>query len=477
MSWLCTVIVARLLSPADYGLIGMATVFIGLVMLVSEFGMGVAIVSLRDLSREQVAQLNTLSVLFGVGWVLLACAAAYPLSIFFHAGQLPAVIAAMSVSFLITAFKVVPDALLQKDLQFRTISGIEAARTATTAAVTVLTAALGWGYWSLVVGNVIGVATSTAATLRQRRHPFQWIQLEQLRKSLRFSWHIIVSRITWYGYSNSDFVVAGRTLGQTALGSYTFAWTLASLPVDKISSMVVRVLPPFFSAVQTEKAELRRYVLALTEGLLLITLPVSLGIALVAGRMIRVIFGTKWESAAAPLAILALYASIRSITTIFSPLLVARGQARYPMWINIAALMYFPVGFYVGSHWGTLGIALVWVLLYPLVALPLYWRAFHEIDMPVASYLGALRPALQASAAMMAAVLLTRWIAQGYSSDVIGLVAETATGALAYAAVLLAFFRDRLVSFYRIIRPTAGDSPQVPPTASPELADNADSIA
>jgi PST family polysaccharide transporter len=456
VTWFSTVIVARLLTPSDYGLVGMATIFIGLAMLVSEFGLGAAIVSFRGLTGEEVAQLNTLSVFFGLLWVLLSCVAAYPLSVFFHANQLPVVIVVMSGSFLITAFKVVPDALLLRDLQFKTLARIDVSRAVVTSLMTILIAWRGHGYWALVLGNIFGVSTATVMAVRRRPYRFAWPNFRLLEPSLRFSWHLITSRVSWYSYSNSDFVIAGRVLGRAALGSYTFAWTMASLPIEKVSSLVVRVVLPFFSAMQTNKEELRRYLLALTEGLLLITLPISLGLSLVAPRMIYAIFGPRWEGAAAPLEMLALYGSFRSISTILPPLLNVRGHSRFVMWNTVAAAAYFPIAFYVGSHWGTTGIALVWLLLYPCVALPLYWCAFRDIELSFGSYLKALQPAIHAASIMTLAVLLARWAALRHIFYRAELFLEVTVGAVVYIAVLLTFYRDRLLRFYRIVRPRAG---------------------
>src|SRR2546428_11159417 len=119
LAWASTLIVARLLTPEDYGLVGMAAIYLGLITLVSEFGLGSTVITLRNLSEEQVAQLNGLAVLVGLGCFAVACAAAIPLGRFFKAPQLPGVVVAMSVAFLITAFKTVPSSLLYREMRFR----------------------------------------------------------------------------------------------------------------------------------------------------------------------------------------------------------------------------------------------------------------------------------------------------------------------------------------------------------------------
>ena len=119
---------------------------------------------------------------------------------------------------------------------------------------------------------------------------------------MRFSGDVLGSRVAWYAYSNSDFLVAGRMLGQAPLGAYTLAWTIASTPVEKITNMITRVTPAFFSAVQDDKPHLRRYLLGITDGLSLLTFPASLGMALVADQFVLVVLGAKWAPAIIPLA-------------------------------------------------------------------------------------------------------------------------------------------------------------------------------
>ena len=125
ISWLATFLVARLLTPEDYGLVGMATVFLGVVTIVSEFGLGTTIVTLRDLSERQIAQLNTVAIALGVACFTVCCAAAVPLGLFFHSEALPRIVVVLGTTFPLTAFRIVPNALLQKDLRFRRLGLLE----------------------------------------------------------------------------------------------------------------------------------------------------------------------------------------------------------------------------------------------------------------------------------------------------------------------------------------------------------------
>src|SRR5947207_764067 len=280
LTWASWLIVARLLTPEDFGLVGMAGIYLGLVALLSEFGLGAAVMTFRELSAEQIGQLNGLALLVGLGSVLVSCAVAIPLGHFFRAPQLPLVIVVMSATFVITSFKAVPFALLQRDMRFKALALIDAGQAVVVAMTMIGFALAGLRYWSLVAGGVLAALMSTAMMLKLQRAGFAWPRRKSLKQAMALSTDVLISRLSWYAYSNSDFLVAGRILGKAALGFYNCSWTLANMPVEKVTTLVGQVTLAVFSAVQTDHAAIRRYVLGITEGISLLIFPISAGLVL-----------------------------------------------------------------------------------------------------------------------------------------------------------------------------------------------------
>src|SRR5271165_3571290 len=451
-TWASTIVVARILVPSDYGLFGMATIYLGLVALISEFGLGQAVITLREMSSEHIAQLNTLSVAAGGLLFAISCVAAKPLGTFFHAPKLPAVVVVMSLGFLISGAQVVPDALLQRDLRFKLLASFDTLRGFVQTLTTVVLAWLGFNYWSLALGSLAGVVTYVVLSVGARPHGFGWPRVSEIKRALRFSGDVLGSRVAWYVYSNSDFLVAGRMLGQVPLGAYTIAWTIASTPVEKITNMITRVTPAFFSAVQHDKPELRRYLLRITEGLALLTFPASIGMALVADQFVLVVLGPKWGAAIMPLRLLAVYAALRSITTLFPGILYATRHSRFVLWNAFIAAAVFPAAFYFASRWGTTGIATTWIFLYPLITAPYVWRTFVEIDLPVWTYLRSLAPAMRACTAMIIMVVGVRLATPLAWPPIARFAISVLAGALTYLAVLALADRQRLGEFYALVR-------------------------
>ena len=451
LSWGSTVVIARLLTPYDYGIVGMAGLYLQLAMLMSQAGIGDSVITLRDLTRRQVAELNTVSMLIGFGLVGLSCALAVAIARFFSAPPLFAVVTVASIAYPVNALQVVPRALLQRDLRFKLLAAIETGRVFCQIIGTVLFAWLKFRYWSLVIGSLVSFTLASILTFFFRPQGFAFPHISQLGRELKFGRDVLLSRIASYIYDNADFGVAGRVLGGAALGNYTVAWTISAAPIEKVTSLFTAVSPAFFSAVQTEKAELSRYLLRLTELLSFVTVPASIGIALVADYLVPVLLGPQWAGVVGPLRLLGFFVAVRSVATILPNLLTAIGDARFVMWATIGAAIIMPFAFLMGSRWGTNGIAAAWVVAYPLVMIPLYYRALEKTGLKFKEYIIVVIPPLTASAIMAGIVLLLRLLLKDRPHSLGGLLLLSVCGALSYAGALFVFHRTRVISLIRTI--------------------------
>ena len=452
LSWASLVIVARLLSPADFGIVSMAVILLPYLKYVSEFGIPRAIITLRDMSQEQIAQLNTIAVLMGLTCFGVASLMAKPVAIFFRTQALAPVVIVTCLVLIPQGARAVSEGLLSRDMKFGELSFFDAINAIVTAVTTLVLAILGYGYWSLVIGNVVGVSVRCVLLLRSRPHRFALPRLSRVREPLQFGWHVLVSTVALNSYQRLDNLTAGRVLGQTALGFYGIAWNLANVPLEKVTSLVTYVIPSYLAAVQSDLSAVRRYVRTLTEGLALATFPATIGLGLVARELIPLAFGPKWNAVVLPLEILSVYAAFRSIPAFLAKVLTAMGNARYVMWNDLVALGILPIAFYVGSHWGIAGIAWGWVLAYPLVAIPLYRKTIQTIGMGSGEYFRALRPALSGTLVMVIAVVIAKYVLPAGQPLVVRLVLEIVIGVLAYTSAVLLLHGDRALVFINMAR-------------------------
>jgi len=450
-TWAAFLIVTRLLTPSDFGIASMAFVVLPVLQYLAGFGIPRTIVVMRNLTENQIAQLNTIAVAQGVFFFGLAAVMARPLATVFRMPQLAPALIVISVSLMAAGTQAVSVGLLGRDLRFKTMSLFGAMTALFSAFLTLLFAWLGWGYWSLILGSLLAGVFQSILLIRARPHHYAIPRMSSVREPLQFGGHLMVSSIILTFSHNLDDLIAGRQLGPSALGIYGIAWSLANVPLEKVTTMVTTVIPSYLAAVQNDLGAVRRYLRNLTEGLALLTFPACVGLALVARKFVGIVLGGRWQDAIAPLQILAVYAAFRSIVALLPKVLTAMGNPRFVMWNDLATLIVMGSAFYVGSNWGVAGIAWAWVVAYPLVVVPLYRKTFATVQMQLGEYVGCIRPALEGTIVMTVAVLSLQRIPNRIPP--IGqLILETCAGAAVYAGILFLRHRERLMRFRQLVK-------------------------
>jgi PST family polysaccharide transporter len=467
VTWVFTLVVARILTPDDYGLMAIAGIYLSLVIMLSEFGLGKAVVVLRDLEDHQIAQINGLAILFGLVGMTISWSFASPVAhLFFddaeQVAKLTQIIRVLSITFITGSLRTIPFALLEKDLRFKALALTDAGRTLATAATTLSFAMLGYGYWALVAGMLMDSLVASLLGLALRRHSVAWPRLKAIRSIVQVSWHFVVDIISFYVYKSADQAIAGKVLGTAPLGAYALGNQFANIPVDKIAAVVARITPAFFAAVGNDPAGLRRYLLILTRGLALVTFPTTIGMALVADEFVLTVLGEKWEAMIVPMRLLAISAAFSGVYALMPRILWATGNTRFTMWVSFMTAIAMGLAFYVGSFWGTAGIATAWIVAYPLTQSPVYWLAFRRIELSPRAYLQALWPAFSATLSMTVILLGIDRLLPADFNIAFELALKIAAGALAYALTLLLLHRDTVLATLRAVRQLRGQNKEEP---------------
>lgn len=447
-----TIIVARILTPGDYGLVGMAVLFLGFVRFLSDFGIGGAVVARSEYDNHRLASLNTCAVLFGVCGCLLTIVSAVPLGRFFDQSKLPLLLVVMSGSFAVSGFRVIPNAVLQRDLRFKLLAGIEITQSVFAAAITLLLALAGARYWALVLGNLFALMLASVLTIVVSPQHFEWPVLSRVRPAVSMSRDLTISSVGWYLYSNADFAVVGKVLGQSALGLYNIGWTMALLIVERVTTIIGGVTPAYLSAAKSDRTELRRYLMRISESIAMLTFPVSIGLAFVASDFCSVVLGSRWAQAAPPLRLLALYACVRSLTPIVPQILIVLEQHRFVARNAVLAAIVMPLAFWIGANHGLVGVAWAWVLAFPVMTIPLYVRVFRLLDLDMSAYVKGVKIPL-ASSLTMAAALSAFGLAAADMNPGIRLGLSVAIGIVAYSGSLYIFFGVRVAALIAQLRP------------------------
>jgi teichuronic acid exporter len=449
LRWVITLGIARILTPADYGLVGMALVYTGLIQLINEFGLSTAIVQQRQLEERMLARMAGLAILLGVMFCAISVAVAPLVAGFFGEPAVRNVVIVVGFKFIIDGVGMFSRAILSRNLSYRALAAIDTVEAMVLALTTLGLALAGYGYWALVLGTLAGSLAAAAVAVRLSPYRVAWPgNLRDMERSMRFGRDVVISRIAWYSYQNSDFLIVGRLLDKTALGLYTFAWNIASIPVEKVAALVGRVTPGVFSAVQQDVVAMRRYFLSLTEALAFVTLPMSVGFVLVARDFVTAILGPKWLPAVSVLQILACYGGVRSISTLPAQVMAMRGRADLSRRASVSTALVLPVCFVIGSRWGIEGVAIGWVIGYPLcIATWDYRYVFGLLDLDPRRFAGAVWPALSSTLVMAIVVATASWVVLRGQPPLLRLIVLATLGVGVYAAVALGVHGDRVRAF------------------------------
>lgn len=463
VSWAVLLYAARVLTPADFGLVAMAMVPIGLARMIEDLGLDAALVQNRQLDAQQISALGGLAVVFGIALCLVYVAASGLIAEVYGEPKVAAVVAVLALLFVLDALQIVPRALLQRDLKFGWLACVNGLQLVVSALVLGAGAALGVSYWALVLNHVISNAAVLVLLVFLRPHKLAWPrEWRRLMRSIRFGGSMLVSRIAWYGYSNADQLIVGRYLGKDALGAYSFALTFAQVPVAEVSSLSGKVVPGVFSAVQSSARQLTRYFLLLTEAVSLITVPACIGIALVASDFVPIVIGPQWDAVILPLQILAIYTCVVSVTVLWSHVLIWTGHPHINMYMALLALLLLPPAFYFAVRAGTPGVAAAWVIVFPLTLVPLFWFMTRIIPLTFRRFLRCLGPAIISSALMSIAVLLMKDVVAPHWGAELRLAGCVLVGVAVYTAALLALFNRRIKLIVAVIARATKGRPVTP---------------
>ena len=278
LSWVLTIYIVRMLSPDDYGLMGMAGVFIGFIILFNELGLGSAIIHKKNLAENDISNIFWLVFLLNVGLYLLSFIISPLIASFFNEPRLIIIIRVIAINMIISSLGFISYNMLTKEFTFRKRSQAEFIGNLSGGIATFLFVKNGLGVWSLVYGSII--LTSVTNLLFYLYYPW-WpsfsFSFSKIKEMFNFGLKVAIARFLWYVYTNSDSLMAAKLLGKTALGYYSLAFQFASIPLDKIVSLVSQVAFPAFSEIQEDAERLKSYFMKIIRFIAFVTFPLFCG--------------------------------------------------------------------------------------------------------------------------------------------------------------------------------------------------------
>ncbi len=457
VTWVITLAVIRLLTPADYGLLAMATVFVAFLAMFSELGLGAAIVQKEGVDESLLKRAFGLILVVHFSVAALLAIAAPLVADFYAESRVTSVIRALSLQFVLAAFAVIPDAQLQRQMEFRNRSLVDFSGAVLASGITLLMAMNGSGVWALVAGSLIAQAFKTIAI--NCLSPFlRWpdFSFKGMRTLLQFGGNFTAVQVMWMFLSQVDVLICAKWLGNEVLGFYSVAMQLASLPSQRISGLVNQVAFPTFARMQVELYKVGDSVLSGARLLSFFSFPVLWGMSSVAPEIVEVILGEKWALATVPLQALTLIMPLRIVGNFVATAVQGIGRSdivlRSVVWASFVMPPVFVVGVYAS---GLLGLSLAWLVASPLSFLQSMVRCLPVLGLSLTQLARAMGPAAATGLVMYGAVVFARHLFLSGQGGVVRLGVLVAVGALAYGLVALVVNRKGVQEVFETVRSIA----------------------
>lgn len=440
ISFIFGVILARILSPTDFGIIASCVVFIevGNTLVAASYTSG--LIQKKDIEKKDLSTGFILQLLTSVFILSCIIAISFIAAKIMKNPMVQPVLSVLSINFILLAFRGMPTVLVQRELNFQLLAKIGLAEKVCFGIVASMAAFMGSGVWSLVVGTLTARALHTLIILYYSgwRPSLQFDKVSAisiLKISARFAVKDILDELA----RNVGFFLVGWRLGVRSLGFYSRAYNLMTLPVTNFSKSLENVLFPAFSQIQDDKERLKSGLLKSSAIIAMTTFPILIGLSLTAPIFIPVIYGIKWLPTVVPLQIICIAGLFYAIDSPVVSLINAKAFLTEEIIRQVIHLSLLVLGVLLGSFWGlegaawgvTLAASVYWFLLLQLLK--------NRMNLSWSQYLLSFIPAIIASSVMALTVLIFKnylfFIHK--SNDIIVLVGSIFIGAVIYFIMLV----------------------------------------
>lgn len=374
-----TMVLARLLTPQDFGLIAMVTAVTGFILVFKDLGLAMATVQRAEINHDQISTLFWINLALSAALMLITLAIAPVVAWFYKDPRLIAVTAVLSVAFLFGGLTVQHQALLRRQMGLTAVATIDVLAMAAGILTALICAWAGEGYWSLVWMQIATAVTNAAGVwIASGWIPGRPVRRSGVRSMLKFGGHLTGFGIVNYFARSFDSVLIGRFCGAQALGLYSRAYSLLMFPIGQITAPMTAVAVPALSRLQNEPERYRSYYLKAIRIIAYLSFPLVVAIFVLSNEVVSLLLGNQWLSAIPIFRILAITAMFQPIGSTVGWIYVSLGQTkRMAIWGMIACPLIV-ASFVVGLPWGAIGVATSYAICTVIILHPQLFVAMER---------------------------------------------------------------------------------------------------
>ncbi|WP_068544424.1 lipopolysaccharide biosynthesis protein [Thalassotalea crassostreae] len=451
--WGVTFWTVRMLTPEDYGLVGLSDFFLSFLWMFAVSGSGAAIIQSQTNSKESLRGFFTAILIMNSIFCLLLLASSGFIASIYQKPEIESIINISAFAFLIVTFQIIPSALISQSMDFKKSTFVEVGSQFLSSISILYMAYSGFGFWSLVYGELILLTISAIAfNIISPIKVMPGLSFKEAKKLVVFGSKVSISSIISHFNHKVDIAIAGLILTATELGQYQIALIIAAIPLQKIIPSLKRVAFPAFAKIQDDKKSAIYYLLKSQKIGAYIVFPIFLGISISAELFVPVILGENWLQSIVPIMIVSLVMPFRFCREMFSPLINGLGNPGLLLNCSIISLIVTVFGVYVGMQFGVIGISyailFIGILIF-FISTTLYCR---YIELPYQIYLFTFRRPLIHSAIMLLTVSITKQVSSQYSDSYTQLFFCLFAGLLSYLTTIFIFDKNIIIEIKTLLK-------------------------
>lgn len=465
------IILARLLAPSDFGILQYGWLVIGFATKFGEFGFNMGLIQRnQEVRSEHVNTLFVLDLSFKVTlWILVLVGTPF-IADFFHEPILRTFLPVFSFYMVLECFSTSPVTVLQRNMNFKAYSQVQAIDRTVQLVGALSFAALGFGVWSLVIGEFLGLGWSAIRAIQLSGwRPRLQFDREASRELFGYGNWVFLRNLFRYMSDNVDYLIIGRVLDSQQLGYYTKAFELMKTPRKRISRALSAVVFPAFAKVQNQPEKVKRGFEKLVLSVSLVAYPIQVAMLMAAPAFVYVVLGEKWAPTITCLQIMCIAGILRALDPFLNSVITTGGFVRHSALRRFIEFAILAAAVYIGVHWGINGVSVA-VTFTSIVVMVLMINLLRRVSLiGWRAYFAPQWPAIVGSLFMA----LAMWGVNTGLAEFLGahslpiLILSTASGCAVYIGVLLIWRPVRVVDLYQEL---SGDAKSVVAKAKTKIA-------
>ena len=357
------IVLARLLLPEDFGLVALTMTFIGFIILFTSMGFGASIIHERETTQQKLSSIYWLNLGLAIFSFVVIISTSQFAADFYDEDQLSSIVFVAALNILINPLFIIHYKLLERDLEFKTISKINLSGTIIGSVAAVIGAYLGLGVYALVLQSLVStlIRLSLVHYFKKWR-PSLHFNFKEIKEMVWYSLKFKASNTALYFERNIDYLILGKFFTSVILGYYAFAYNIMYTPVKRISYIFSEVLFPSFSSFKDDKQKIINGYFKSVQLVAMVSIPAMTVLAFNAELIIQTVFGQKWDAAIPIVRILCFAGAIQSISQFGGVIFSSIGKPEVTMYVSVGRTILTVLAIVIGVQYGVLWVAYLLVI-------------------------------------------------------------------------------------------------------------------